>query len=395
MRIVHITSGLSVGGAEMMLFRLIEASQGDGVEHTVISLSSLDMIGDRIRALGVEVRLLGMARSVAPSPFLLVKLLRWLVVLRPDVVQTWMYHADLLGGVAAYIARLIIKWQGRPGRGLSIAWGIHQTEFPSFGAKKKLALVAKSCALLSSFVPDLIICCANAALRTHADGGYSQQRMKVVLNGFNLEQFKPRLGGDDPLRELLGVRADTLIVGIVGRDDPAKDHANFIAAIGMTSRRFPLCRYVMIGSGLDDSNGELISLIDEAGVSTVCHLLGPRSDVHLLIPCFDLFCLSSRSEGLPTVIGEAMACGVPCVATDVGDTAVLIGQTGHIVPREDASALASGLIRVLSLTHEERQALGAKARQRIQTHFSIDGSWRTYKSAYGVIRRPLSRGTVV
>jgi glycosyltransferase involved in cell wall biosynthesis len=393
MRVVHITSGLSVGGAEMMLFRMIKASKGDGVEHTVISLSSIDMIGDRIRALGVEVRLLGMARS-APNPFLLVKLVRWLVVLRPDVVQTWMYHADLVGGLAACIARPIIKWRDRDESRLSIAWGVHQTEFPSFGAKKKLALVAKSCALLSYHVPDLIVCCANAAMRTHAGGGYSQQRMKVVLNGFDLEQFKPRSRGDDPLRALLGVSADTLIVGIVGRDDPAKDYANFVAAIGMTSRRFPACRYVMIGRGLDESNGKLVSLIDNAGVSKVCHLLGPRSDVHLLIPFFDLFCLSSRSEGLPTVIGEAMACGVPCVATDVGDTAVLVGETGHLVPREDADALASGLIRLLSLTREDRQALGVKARQRIQTQFSIDGSWRTYKSAYGVLG-PLDRGSVV
>ncbi|MDR5752719.1 MULTISPECIES: glycosyltransferase [unclassified Caballeronia] len=386
MRIVHITSGLSVGGAEMMLYRLIKTSQREGVQHTVISLSSVDMLGDRIRALGVEVKILGMSRS-APNPFLLFKLVQWILAYRPDVVQTWMYHADLFGGIAACMARWIVRWRGVDAKRLTLAWGVHQTEFPPFSANKKLALIAKTCAVLSRYVPDLIVCCAEAAKRTHSAGGYCAPRMQVILNGFDLELFRPQARQRDPLRALLGVAADTPIVGIVGRVDPAKDHENFIAAIGKTSRAFPHCHYVMIGKGLDATNVELTSLIRKAKVADVCHLLGARDDVHRLIPFFDIFCLSSRSEGLPTVVGEAMACGVPCVATDVGDTATLIGATGKLVAKEDADALASGLIALLGLSDEARLELGMKARQRMQTHFSIDTSWRTYESAYERVRR--------
>jgi glycosyltransferase involved in cell wall biosynthesis len=381
MRIVHIISGLSIGGAEMMLYRLIQSSKGDGVTHTVISMSATDMIGDKIRALGVDVRILDMSRGV-PNPLLLTRLVRWLVELRPDVVQTWMYHADLFGGIAALVARKVISLRDRAAPRLMLAWGVHQTEYPTIGNYKKLGTVAKSCALLSRHVPDAIICCANAAKTTHAKGGYSEDRMEVIFNGFDLELFRPRVEGEDVLRAQLGIRAEAPIIGIVGRVDPAKDYENFVAAIGKTARQYPDCHYVMIGKGLDESNVRMRTLIEQAGVKGTYHLLGARHDLHLLIPSFDIFCLSSRSEGLPTVVGEAMAAGVPCVATDVGDTAALVGDTGQLVPRENADALAAGLIHLLGLPRENRQYLGQKARERIQAGFSIGMSWQRYKRVY-------------
>lgn len=391
MRIVHVISGLQVGGAEMMLYRLIQASQCDGVQHTVISMSSLDPMGERIRALGIEVRLLGMSRSV-PNPFSLIRLVRWLIELRPDVVQTWMYHADLFGGVAARIARLV------PGRGagqlnrFTLAWGVHQTEFPSFGSGVKLALVAKCCARLSSWLPDVIVCCAEAARLSHSSGGYCHKRMHVIFNGFDLELFKPRARDSDPLRSVLGLDPATQIVGIVGRYDPAKDYGNFVSAVAKASAILPGCHFVMIGRGLDHGNPELATIIGRAGIEGVCHLMGARSDVHLVIPALDLFCLSSRSEGLPTVVGEAMACGVPCVATDVGDTAVLIGDTGCVVPRGDPEALAAGIASLLSLSREELEQLGAQARSRMVSRFSIERCWAAYRHVYSTPRGTLEFG---
>jgi glycosyltransferase involved in cell wall biosynthesis len=177
-------------------------------------------------------------------------------------------------------------------------------------------------------VPDTIVCCAEAAMRTHIGGGYCMQRMRVIYNGFDVDLFKLRKRDDVPLRKLLSLDMHAPIVGIVGRYDPAKDYGNFVAAIAKVSQHLPGCHFVMIGKGLDDDNIELRSLIDDAGVSRICHLVGRCSELHILIPGFDLFCLSSRSEGSPTVVGEAMACGVPCVATDVGDTRFLVGETG-------------------------------------------------------------------
>jgi glycosyltransferase involved in cell wall biosynthesis len=391
MKIVHVISGLSVGGAEMMLYRLIQASQRDGVEHTVISMSSLDVMGDRIRALGVEVRLLGMSRSV-PNPFALVRLVRWLVELRPDVVQTWMYHADLFGGVAARIAQLIAGRNADRRNRFTLAWGVHQTEFPSLRSGGKLALVAKCCARLSSRLPDVIVCCAETARVSHANGGYDDKRMHVIYNGFDLELFRPRSRESDPLRPALKLDPATRVVGIVGRYDPAKDYGNFVSAVAKVSAVLPGCHFVMIGRGLDDGNRELAAMIDRAGIQGVCHLMGARSDVHLAVCAFDIFCLSSRSEGFPTVVGEAMACGVPCVATDVGDTAMLVGNTGRVVPHGNPMALAAGIESLLSLTHEEREQLGAQARARMASNFSIERCWAAYRYVYSTLKRPLELG---
>lgn len=381
MRIVHVISGLQVGGAEMMLYRLIQASQRDGVQHTVISMSSVDMIGERIRSLGVEVRMLGMSRSV-PNPLMLFRLVRWLVELRPDVVQTWMYHADLFGGVAARIARLVAGRGDRRQGAFTLAWGVHQTEFPSYRSSTKLAVVAKFCAWLSTWLPDVIICCAEAARLSHFRGGYCKTRMQVIFNGFDLELFRPRRRESDPLRAMFGLDPATKVVGIVGRYDPAKDYGNFISAVAKVSAIEPGCRFLMIGRGLDDGNQELAAMIDQAGIKDVCRLAGPRNDVHLLISALDVFCLSSRSEGLPTVVGEAMACGVPCVATDVGDTATLLGETGRLVPSGDPEALAAGILSLLSLDHEEREQLGKQARTRMTSRFSIERCWASYRYVY-------------
>jgi glycosyltransferase involved in cell wall biosynthesis len=228
----------------------------------------------------------------------------------------------------------------------------------------------------------VIVCCGEAARLSHVRGGYCDARMQVIFNGFDLELFKPRRRESDPLREALGFDPATKIVGIVGRYDPAKDYGNFISAVARVSAKEPECRFVMIGRGLDEGNQELAAMIDQAGIRNVCRLTGARSDVHLLISALDVFCLSSRSEGLPTVVGEAMACGVPCVATDVGDTAALIGETGRLVPSGDPEALAAGIVSLLSLEREEREQLGKQARKRITSRFSIERCWASYRHVY-------------
>jgi glycosyltransferase involved in cell wall biosynthesis len=386
MKIVHIISGLGVGGAETLLYRLIRASQGIATQHTVISLSSLDVMGDKIRALDSEVRILGMRRGI-PQPFLINRMIRWLLDIEPDIVQTWMYHADLFGGTAAYAARKILAWRGGKESRFALLWSIHQAEFPSLKDTPTLGIVANCCALASSKIPDLIVCCAEAAKRSHIRGGYCGDRMEVIHNGFDADLFKPREGARYELRKMLGVEVDIPVVGIVGRYHVAKDYRNFVTAIGRVHRRLPNCHYVMVGKDMDRDNLELRSLLDDAGVSTACHLLGPRDEVHLLIPGFDVFCLSSRSEGLPTVVGEAMACGVPCVVTDVGDTASLVGGAGQVVPREDPEALATGLLSLLLLPTDDRRNLGRLARQRIHSLFSIESTWQHYERAYAAAQK--------
>lgn len=385
MRILHIISGLGVGGAETLLYRLAQVSQNARTEHLVISMSSVGIMGARLQTLGVEVRALGMGTGV-PQPLLVRKLINWIVEYEPDVVQTWMYHADLVGGFAARIARRMLASKAPSMGRFGLFWAIHQSEYPKFGADPKLGVVAKCCALGSSRMPDLIICCAETARANHVKGGYDPARMHVIHNGFDVELFKPRPDARGDLRRLLGVAEATPIVGIVGRYHEVKDYDNFIGAAARVHRQMPGCRFVMIGHELDANNRALQESLEAAGVRPAFHLLGPRDDVQALVPGFDVFCLSSRSEGFPTVIGEAMASGVPCVATDVGDTAVLIGDAGLVVPPRDSHALAEGLLALLSKSDDERRNLGESARRRILSVYSIESTWQKYESVYSAVK---------
>ncbi|MFM0053597.1 glycosyltransferase [Caballeronia grimmiae] len=385
MRILHIISGLGVGGAETLLYRLVQMSHAARAQHLVVSMSSVGIMGAKLQALGVEVRALGMGNGV-PEPLLVRRLVGWIVDYAPDVVQTWMYHADLIGGFAAHLAKRTLSGRSPASGRFGVFWAIHQSEYPVFRSEPKLSVVALSCAVSSSRIPDVIICCAETARANHVRGGYSASRMHVIHNGFDVELFRPRRDARSDLRRLLGIGEDVPVVGIVGRYHAVKDYDNFIAAIGRVHREMPACRFVMIGHELVSENRALQQLLRDAGVTDVCHLVGPRDDVDALVPGFDVFCLSSRSEGFPTVIGEAMACGVPCVATDVGDTAVLIGDTGRVVPARNAQALASGLLSVLSLPFDERRKLGALARERIVSVYSIESTWQKYERVYAAVK---------
>ncbi|WP_156393112.1 glycosyltransferase family 4 protein [Burkholderia sp. Leaf177] len=381
MKIVHVITDLSIGGAETMLVRLIRTSRRDGLKHVVISLSPQAPLANRISMLGVEVRILGMNNGL-PSARLFRKLAQWLDELEPDVVQTWMYHADFMGGAATYAAQLARWYRGSRIRRPALVWGIHHTDLRLTGSSRATRWVARSCALVSSVVPDAIVCCAEAARLSHHKGGYCPRRMTVIHNGIDLERFRANPAARASLRRSLGIGDDVPLVGVIGRYHLVKDYGTFISAMREVLHSMPHCRFVMAGHGLDQSNAELIALLDTAGLRHACYLLGPLPEPQTLLAALDVFCLSSKSEGLPTVIGEAMACEVPCVATDVGDTAFLIGATGRVVPAENPQALGRALSAMLNEPRTERIALGRAARNRVVSFFSMEASWQRYEKTY-------------
>jgi glycosyltransferase involved in cell wall biosynthesis len=370
MKIVHIISGLGVGGAETTLYNLVRHTQGTDISHVVISLSSLHSLADSIRAVGGEV----------PSLRLFVRLVRWIVELDPDVVQTWMYHADFFGGMAARLARIIPRGR-RISHPFVLAWGIHRTEVPT-SHSFVLRTLASLCARASRYIPDLTVCCAEAAYTSHVAFGYDQSRMRVIRNGFDIERFAPNLVAHQELISLLGVPDYAILIGIVGRFNPAKDFDNFLSAASLLAGRVSECHFVMVGKDVDRNNEALTAYADTPALKGRVHLLGARSDIPAVMPGFDILCLSSRTEGLPTVVGEAMACGVPCVVTNVGDTAELVGNTGIVVPPADHVALAVALEHMVSMSGTQRRRLGEDARARIQEDFSIDACWTQYRGAY-------------
>jgi glycosyltransferase involved in cell wall biosynthesis len=368
--ILHIIVGLEIGGAELMLKRLIESSVSGG-EHThkVVSLTEVGALGLQMSAAGVQVRALGM-RSAAHMPRALFALRTLIRNEKPDIVQTWMYHADLLGGLAARMAG-----------NRNVMWGIRTTNVAASGRRVTTALM-RLCALLSSSVPKVIVCAANAARDVHARNGYDDARMVVIPNGFDLSRLHATEEGRNALRAQCGFSQADLVVGIVGRFDLAKDHQNFIRAAGITAEQHNTARFLLVGRGLDASNKQLKQWISETGHADRFVLLGERTDVATCLSAMDVFCLSSRTEGFPNVVGEAMAMGLPSVVTDVGDAAFLVGSTGIVVPKENSAALAKGMGALIAMDAGERGGMGLRARERIHADFTIDRVRVRFESIY-------------
>jgi glycosyltransferase involved in cell wall biosynthesis len=370
MNVLHIITGLHVGGAELMLKRLVESHHGSvSYRHTVISLTSIGKVGQQLQALGVEVQALGM-RSTLDIPRMLWQLM-WLIrVSRPDIVQTWMYHADLLGGLSARLAG-----------NRNVIWGIRTTEVKTGGSRTS-SVVRQLCAHLSGWVPHNIVCAAEASRRAHMVMGYDVARMVVVPNGFDLSRLLATADQRTMLRAHCGFDANDVVIGNVGRFNPDKDHENFVRAAGLLVRQHAHVRFLMIGRGLDADNTELARWIFHTGRPDCFVLLGERADMPVCLAAMDLFCLSSRTEGFPNVVGEAMAMGVPCVVTDVGDAAMLVADTGVVVPRENSVALAQGLEHLLAITPDARQQLAQKAKQRIYAEFTIERARERFEAVY-------------
>lgn len=373
-KITHIISDLATGGAEMMLYKLLSCMDGAAFENEVISLTNTGPVGEKIQMLGVPVRALGMRRGV-PSPWdsmLAARLAYWLRRSRPDVVQTWMYHADLIGGLASELAG-----------DTPVVWGVHHSYLDPQHSRRTTIWTAKACARLSGLVPTRIVCCSELSSEVHASLGYDAEKILVIPNGFDLTQFKPDPAARVSVRREFGVPEEAPLIGLVGRFSPEKDHHNFVQAAGLLHARKPKVRFLLCGSGVDWHNEELVRCIAAAGIRRDrCHLLGLRNDIPRLNAALDIATSSSSSEGFPTVIGEAMACGVPCVVTDSGDSAKIVGETGVVVPPRDFRALAEGWCRVLDMGARKRSELGEKARKRIEDHYSLESVTRAYTSLY-------------
>ena len=371
MRVLHIISGLGSGGAEWMLYRLLRASDGERCLPYVVSLTGTEPMGRRIRDLGVQVDALGLSPE-RPNPFGLFRLASHIRRLRPDVIQTWMYHADLAGGVAARFAGSI-----------PVVWGIHHTTFSSSDAKPRTLRVVRLCALLSKSLPSRIVCCSEATMRTHIDLGYDSRKMQVIPNGFDLELFKPDTSARHSVRRELGLPDDVLLIGMVARYHPQKDHKNFIVAASLIAHALPTSHFVLCGSGVEPNNKPLMDLIVSSGIRNRTHLLGARNDTPRLYAALDLYVSpASHGEAFPLVVGEAMACGVPCVVTDVGDSGIIVDDTGVLVPPRNPSALASGWRQLLTMDTKERRELGQRARKRIQDNYEIHDVERRFSKVY-------------
>jgi glycosyltransferase involved in cell wall biosynthesis len=287
---------------------------------------------------------------------------------RPDVVQTWMYHSDLLGGIAARIAGV-----------RHIVWGVRTAAVRAEdGIPRATAAVRGVCARLSPHLPERIVYVAHCARRVHEQLGYDAGKALVIPNGYELPAV-----ARGRLRVELGIPEETLIVGSVGRFSVSKSPGQFVKmAERLSSRSIAQPSFVMVGRGYTWENDELVGWIRTTGRDAHFYLLGERQDVAACLAGMDIFCLHSAAEGFPNVVAEAMSVGTPCVVTDVGDAALLVDGTGSVVPPAQPNALAAAIAEMATLGPEGRRRLGEAARERIASYFSMQTVAGLYSQLY-------------
>lgn len=376
MKVTHIIIGLNIGGAELMLKRLIESHREQpGIEHSVISLTDRGVLGEKLSKQGVAVHCLGMS-SIIKGPRTFFKLRKLLQALRPDVVHTWMYHADLLGGLAASSAGIN-----------NLVWSVRTTHLNT-GVSKITVLIRRLCAMLSARLPNVIVCAADASRKVHEAVGYAPNKMQVIPNGFELDKSMSLEVTGAHVRNELGISNDYTLVASVGRYNPDKDHKTFIDAAGKVAAQHKDVRFMMVGRDLEHSNPQLMAMIDATGQADAFYLLGERNDVPACLQACDIFCLHSVTEGFPNVLGEAMAVGLPCITTDVGDAAYLLDNLEWVVPAASPDKLADKLDAMLSLSASEREALGQTAASRVREHFTMSVISQRYYDLYLLLHDP-------
>jgi glycosyltransferase involved in cell wall biosynthesis len=375
-KVTHIISNLDGGGAETMLYRLLCRMDTARFENEVISLTNLGTLAGKIRLAGVPVRALGMKRGM-PNPFPVLRLLQWIRKSKPQIVQTWMYHANLVGGLATRLAGEI-----------PVVWGIHQANLDPQLNKLLTIWTAKSCARMSPLLPSCVLFVSQAALLLHAKLGYAARRMEVIPNGFDLHEFRPDSAARLSLRRELEIAEDALVIGMAAHFRPEKDHRNFVQAAARIHAAIPEVHFVLCGLGVTRDNQQLVKWIADAGIQSRCHLLGQRRDIPRLFAAIDIATSSSLSEAFPLSVGEAMACGTPCVVTNVGDSALIVGTTGRVVAPGNSDELADAWRELIESGPEMRRYLGMAARCRVQQHFALSATVERYQGIYTELGDP-------
>jgi glycosyltransferase involved in cell wall biosynthesis len=236
---------------------------------------------------------------------------------------------------------------------------------------------------LSPCLAERIVCCSLVSYKFHLVLGYAAEKLLYIPNGFDTERFRPDPASRVSVRSELGLPPETRLIGYVARYDPQKDHDTFLAAARKLAATDPDTHFVLCGSEITPHNTDLVAAIRRHGIADRCHLLGMREDMPRITASLDLATTASAyGEAFPLVIGEAMACGVPCVVTEVGDSPLIVGETGAAIPPRDPDALSDGWRRLLSLSAEARKVMGERARTRIIEDFSLRQTTRAYEDLY-------------
>lgn len=382
--IVHVIGTLELGGAQTTLWRFVTGSDRRRFCHVVVCAFEAGPFAERFASIGVPVYDLRMRHGNQPpgfkrrllrtlkAPFASATLVGLLRRIKPDLVITWGYHVDVLGLLAAAPVRV------------PVVWTVFSSFNPYFG--RFVRTINKAAILLSRF-PAVIVTDSEAGRKWHIQLGYQAREWQVIPSGFDIAQFAPDAAAHKALCDELALPTDTPLIGLVGRFNPVKGHQTFVEAAGLYCQEEATAHFVMVGPGVTADNPELREWVDQSGAADRIHLLGERDDVPRVTAALDVATCSSYSESSPHVVGEAMACGVPCVTTDVGDAAIMVADTGLVVPPRDAHAMAAAWRELVTLQPSARQAMGQRARARIEEHYSLPHVIGQYEALCQLVAR--------
>ena len=361
-RVCSIINGTGgEGGAERMLQRVIRHGNTPEFEHLVLSIKNFQQVAEELTAEGIDVQSLNVQADYYKLPKAVLQLTSRIRRFKPDVVQSWMYMADFFGGISSHLAA----------PSTPMIWTIrHSTLDPAIDSRA-LRGCAAGCARLSRRVPSRIGLNSHAAVPIHAAAGYDESKMQIVPNGFDVSRFAPSEQLRLETRTRLGIPENAPVIGRVARFHANKDHLTFLKAATIVLKQRPDARFLICGEPQTISSAQVQHDIDSSGLTDAAQLVELQSDIVPLNCAFDVATCSSITEAFPNVIGEAMSCGVPCVSTDVGDAAMIIGETGRVVPAQEPQQFAEALLEILQLPVVNRRQLGAAARRRIVNNFEL------------------------
>jgi len=377
-KVMHIITSLDIGGAETVLTRLVTGDSAGPVCHRMVSLKSGGALRANLEEAGIPVHGLGI-EGIGDVLGGLVRLVRLIRLEKPAVVHGWLYHAVL-------VATLALALSGRRGS-TRLIWGVRCSDMDMRRYARSARYVVKPLAFLSSKT-DLVTYNSEAGRAVHEQMGYRPPMSRVVPNGFDVDHFRPRPEGRSAVRAEMGLGDEHFVVGMCARVDPMKDHESFVKAAVVFAATAPEARFVLMGAGTDRPGSRLDRMIAASGIADQFVRLGQRRDIGRIHAALDLATLSSAfGEGFSNALAEAMACGVPCVATDVGDSASIIGDTGLVVPPGDAEALAAAWDRLRREGCIRRAELGKAARRCVASRYGLAAMIETHRALYGELVR--------
>jgi glycosyltransferase involved in cell wall biosynthesis len=365
-RVLHVIPGLGLGGAETVLFRLISAPSD--IEHEVVCLGDRGWYSSPLEERGIRVYHLGNRFGALGAMFRLARIIR---NSRANLIQCWMYRANLLGGFVGRVS------------GIPTIWNIRSSSFEPFGPWARL--LVRLSGILARSIPAFVVNCSGESRQLHAKLGYGAAEGAVIYNGYDPAEFHPDDSDRKSRRKALGISTHTFLIGSISRWNAFKDIPSLLRGLRAAADRKIDMHCLLVGAGLDTTNGQLADTIRETGCEELVTMLGQQANIGHLARMIDLHVLASASEGFPNVVAETMLSGTPNIVTNVGDSALIVGETGWVTPPGDPDALGSAVGHAYGEWQNDtaqwrRRRVAARA--RIVEKFAIEQTRRTYEEIW-------------